>query len=141
MECGIAGSEGVTRVPFVQMVLHGTLYYTGDPLNTDGNINYAMLRCAEYGCLPGALLTYRTIGFAQSVYYADACPELAQCYIKLNSSLADLYGERITDHTMISDGVYCTEYGNSSLVYVNYTESDTEINGIRLEAGGFIRIN
>ena len=132
---------GVTSVPLLQIVLHGSVYYAGEPLNYAEDINLALLKCAEYGSVPGALLTYGQLEDGERTYYVDKSPALAEQYTRINTRLADLYSQRITAHGKISEGVYFTEYANTSLVYVNYTEQSVEINGITLNAGDFLRVN
>lgn len=141
MSAKAAFDENITAIPFLQSVLHGTVYYAGEPLNYSGDIDYAALKCIEYGCAPSAVLTYRRTGANSETYYVAQSPKLAKAYEKMNAQLSDLYGKRITGHTKVFDDVYCTQYANNSLVYVNYTNKSVEINGITLEGMDFMRVN
>lgn len=136
-----AFEENTTAIPFLQTVLHGTVYYAGELLNASGDMDYAVLKCVEYGCLPSAVITYRAVRSDYDTYYVTQCPKLAKIYEKMNAELSDLYAQRITGHMKVYDGVYCTEYANASLVYVNYTGESVEINGLTLEAMGYMRVN
>lgn len=141
MSAKAAFDENITEIPFLQSVLHGTVYYAGEPLNYSGDVDYAALKCIEYGCVPSAVLTYRRTLGSSETYYVTQSPKLAKVYEKMNAQLSDLYGERITGHTKVFEDVYCTQYANNSLVYVNYTSKSVEINGITLEGMGFMRVN
>lgn len=141
MSAKAAFDENITAIPFLQSVLHGTVYYAGEPLNYSGDIDYAVLKCIEYGCVPSAVLTYRRAGTSSETYYVTQSPKLAKMYEKMNTKLFDLYGKRITGHTRVFEDVYCTQYANNTLVYVNYTNKSVEINGITLEAMDFMRVN
>ena len=131
----------VTAIPFLQLVLHGSVYYAGEPLNFSGDLEYSVLKCVEYGCMPSAVLLYRSVRGDYITYYVTQCPRLAEIYERMNYELSDLFARRITGHTKVDEGVYCTEYGNTSLVYVNYTSSSVEINGLTLQAMDYMRIN
>ncbi len=136
-----AFEDNTTVIPFLQTVLHGTVYYAGEPLYGSSDADYAVLKCVEYGCMPSAVITYRAVRADYDTYYVTQCPKLARIYEKMNAQLSDLYGQRITGHMKVYDGVYCTEYANVSLVYVNYTNESVEINGLTLEAMGYMRVN
>jgi len=141
ISAGVAYDGNITAIPFLQIVLHGTIYYAGEPLNFSGDLEYSVLKCAEYGCMPSAVLMYRSVRADYITYYVTQSPKLAAIYEKMNAELSDLFAQRITGHTKVQEGVYCTEYGNTSLVYVNYTSSSVEINGLTLEAGDYMRVN
>ncbi len=141
MDTVTAHEDNITAVPFLQIVLHGTLLYAGTPLNFYGDSEFAVLRCVEYGCLPSAVLTYRTAGATYDTYYATQSQYLAAAYEEMDGKLSDLYGQRITGHTKIKTGVYCTEYANTTLVYVNYTDKSVEVSGLTLAPMDYMRVN
>lgn len=45
-------------VPFLQLVLHGIVGYSGEPLNFSENAKTSFLRCVEYGASPAYEWTY-----------------------------------------------------------------------------------
>ncbi len=141
MDTITAHEENITAVPFLQTVLHGTVYYAGTPLNFSGDLNFAILKCIEYGCLPSAVLTYRTVNTGFDTYYASLSQELADAYERMDATLWDLYDKRITGYTKVQKDVYCTEYANTTLVYVNYSDKNVEVSGLTLAPMDYMRVN
>lgn len=142
-----AESEAYESVPFVQMLLHGTVEYTGKPLNlTDPDaLQESLLRSVEFGACPSYLWVYSLpeefASESERLVYEQSINDAVKFYVEVNDALADLRGSRMTDHQELSEGVYMTEYDSSSLVYVNYTGADVTVDGVTVPAGGFIRIN
>lgn len=140
-------------VPFLQLVLHGIVGYSGEPLNFSENAKTSFLRCIEYGASPAYEWTYSdtyadkknksdedstdTVG----VYYENWIASASELYERADAALKDLQAARMTSHSEIMSGVFCTEYDTGAKIYVNYTESDVTVSGITIPAGDFIRIN
>ena len=140
-------------VPFLQLVLHGIVGYSGEPLNFSENAKTSFLRCVEYGASPAYEWTYSdtyadkknksdedstdTVG----VYYENWIASASELYERADAALKDLQTARMTSHSEIMSGVFCTEYDTGAKIYVNYTESDVTVSGITVPAGDFIRIN
>lgn len=140
-------------VPFLQLVLHGIVGYSGEPLNFSENAKTSFLRCVEYGASPAYEWTYSdtyadkknksdedstdTVG----VYYENWIASASELYERADAALKDLQAARMTSHSEIMSSVFCTEYDTGAKIYVNYTESDVTVSGITVPAGGFIRIN
>ena len=140
-------------VPFLQLVLHGIVGYSGEPLNFSENAKTSFLRCVEYGASPAYEWTYsgtyadkknksgedstETVG----VYYENWIASASELYERADAALKDLQASRMTSHSEIMGGVFCTEYDTGAKIYVNYTESDVTVSGITVPAGDFIRIN
>lgn len=140
-------------VPFLQLVLHGIVGYSGEPLNFSENSKTSFLRCVEYGASPAYEWTYSdtyadkknksdedstdTVG----VYYENWIASASELYERADAALKDLQAARMTSHSEIMGGVFCTEYDTGAKIYVNYTESDVTVSGITVPAGDFIRIN
>ena len=70
----------------------------------------------------------------KKLYYDKNINDIVKYYTKANSALSDLRGARMTAHYKVQDGVYCTEYNNSSRVYVNYNDAPVTFNGITVNA-------
>ena len=131
---------GITSVPLLQMIFHGYVRYSCGSLNSYGSFETAALKCAEYGSIPSAMLTYSSSRLDYETCYTVLANDIARFYTKLCSVTGDLGTEKIISHRLVAEGVYCTEYGNSAKVYVNYTYEDIIINGITLSARDFIRV-
>ncbi len=141
-ETGYEQNDGYVSVPFAQMVLHGTADYAFEPINTAVDMQRALLKCVEYGALPSFEWFYRETGdeLLDESYKYDNSINLAAGIYESVSVLNSLRDCRITGHSGIKDGVYLTEYSDGSLVYVNYNETDVEVNDILIGAKDFVVI-
>lgn len=134
-------------VPFVQTVLHGCVNYTSDPLNSYNDYELALLDAVSMGSTLKYTVTY---SFDRDVmnteydflYYTDwskwkdTIIEDITNVEKLYSIISDAY---IIEYTN-SDDVSITNYSNGVTVYVNYTESDIDIENITIPARQFIYV-
>ena len=144
LEVCASKSGAYVSVPFVPLVLHGIVDYTGEPINTGINTEETMLKYVEYGACPHFAWTYEPVtdDANSDIYYYDTTVNSAAVYYqKADSVLNDLRDARMTDHYSVADGIYCTEYDTGSLVYVNYTDENYEILGVTVEARNFTRVN
>ena len=72
--------------------------------------------------------------------YSDWATAAYAFYEKANRALGDIRDSRMTAHYEVQSGVFCTEYGDTS-VYVNYTDEDVTIGGVTVAANDFMRVN
>ena len=137
-----AESSAYVGIPFMQMMLHGITEYSAVGLNSAYDIKTAFLKEVEYGCLPSAdwYCTKFTEELDGKFYYDSNINDIVSYYTKANEVLGDIRAERMTAHYKEQDGVYCTEYDNSTKVYVNYTSTDVVINGIKIPAMDCVKI-
>lgn len=138
----MAESDAYVGIPFMQMMLHGITEYSAVELNSAYDIKTAFLKAVEYGCLPSA--DWYCTKFSEELdgkyYYDSNINDIVSYYTKANEVLGDIRAERMTAHYKEQDGVYCTEYDNSTKVYVNYTSNDVTINGIKIPAMDCVKI-
>lgn len=127
-------SNAYEAVPFAQIVLHGSVLYTGKPVDAGNPLfRYEMLRSIEYGAVPSYELIYSDANiFCYSGYLmTESINDIVGFYEDSSMLLADLADDTITNHRKINkdadgnalSGVYCTTYSDGSSVYVNYTGS------------------
>ncbi len=131
-------------VPFVQLVLHGIVDYSGDPINTSINLDETLLKHIEYGACPHFQWNYEPLSKRTEndiFYYDNTINKAAEFYAEANEILNDLRDARITDHYEVDDGVFCTEYDTGSMIYVNYTNNDFSTLGVVVEARSYLRVN
>lgn len=133
-------STGYSAIPFLQMILHGTVEYTSANLNEmkESEREKAVLKCIEYGAIPSLRMSFDN---DSEYFYDDYTTDALTLYNKFNSVLKDLGSEKITGHKMLQSGLYMTEYNNGSYVYVNYTGKAISYNGITVKAMSFLRVN
>ena len=144
LSTGVSKSGAYTPVPFLQLILHGIADYSGYAINESSNSDETLLRYIEYGACPHYKWNYKAIsgnGESDIYYYDNTINSAADFYAEANTCLYDLRDARMTDHYKVSDGVYCTEYDNGAMIYVNYTDRDATVRGVVVEAGGFLRVN
>ena len=97
-------------VPFMGMVLHGSVEFAGAALNTTGDTSYEILKMIENGANPYFLLSYRNTAelkddplYAEyfSVKYDIWKEDLIKYYTLINEALKDVQTSLIVDHEFI----------------------------------------
>lgn len=133
--CG--ASEGVTEVPVLQTVLHGSVMYGSAYINvTNLSSEDALLKAVEYGAAPSFLFTHDS---ASNLNYNLYTTSAAQLYAQAKK-LLPLMDMKITSHELLVDGVYKITYDYNKVVYVNYNPSVVEVNGVMVSAKDFVVI-
>ena len=98
-------------VPFVGMILHGYVNYSGSPLNYSGTPDYEVLRAIESGANPYYILCYQNTAYMKDdevlsdyygIDYANWYDEILATYKKLNDVLAPLQTYEIVDHQTLT---------------------------------------
>jgi len=137
-------SSAYVSVPFIPLILHGTVAYSSEPINYAEDYQTAMLRAVEYGAMPQFEWCYeKTSSDTQSTDihdYSQWATIAYTFYEKANKALGDLQSRRITSHYKVKNGVYATQYDDTT-VYVNYTAKNVKIHGVTIPAKDFMRIN
>ena len=128
--------DGVTTVPLLQMVLHGSVCYGSEPVNLFENSQDAVLKAVEYGASPSFVFTYDNCDVLDYGVYAT---QTAKYYSSVKRMLP-LMDMKITSHEQVVSGVYKITYDYSKVVYVNYNPSVVEVNGILVSAKDFVVI-
>ena len=134
----VTESDDYRAVPFVEMLLHGAYCYSGEPAVSVDADRLTLLKAVEYGCAPyfswtGSLRSDRC--------YESFLPVCASFCTRAAAELGDLAALRITDHNVIADGVYCTEYGSGIRVYVNYNNYSVAVGTISVPPYDYIRVD
>ncbi len=145
MACSRTQSDVYKSVPFVQIILHGIVEFSYDRINVYSDSKKAVLRCVEYGAVPGYVLTDDVLVDDEKyteIFAVDSwINSMFDTYSSAGNVLNDLRGSRITNHYEVSEGVYCTEYESTTRIYVNYTEEPVTVSGITVEPMSFFRVN
>ncbi len=131
------GQPGVTVVPVLQMVLHGSVIYGSMPMNVSNlSPDDVLLKCVEYGCVPSFLFTHSA---DTGISYSSYATRTVKLYSKAKQ-MNPLMKMKITSHEKVTDGVYKITYDYAKIVYVNYNPSVVEVNGVMISAKDFIVI-
>ncbi len=126
----------ITSVPLLQMVIHGSVVYGGEPVNaTKGGWN-AVLKSIEYGAVPSFLFTYEE---CNDLSYGAYATQTAQYYSKVKS-LKAVQNLPMTSHEKLLNGVYKVTYGYNKVVYINYNKSVVTVDGLLLSPQDFILV-
>lgn len=97
-------------IPFMGMVLHGFIQFSGTPINMEGNIDYAFLKAIENGASVNFILAYQNttvlkenVRLSQyySVRYDIWFDDVVSIYNELNTLLSEVQLETIVDHEFI----------------------------------------
>ena len=97
-------------VPFVGFVLHGSVDFTGEPLNMEGDIDYSLLKALENGASIYFTVAYEnanelkeseTYNKYYSVSFENWKDEIESNYEKLNGALCDLQTALLDSHEFI----------------------------------------
>lgn len=128
-------------VPFVQMVLHGLVDYTGAAVNLGGITQTEILdMISTGGQLKCALISASADAVVNTQLDDLYCAEYAACARQLK----ELYGKVAAVHRAVSDArmiayardgqTACTGYDNGVRVVVNYGDSPAEFEGRTVQA-------
>lgn len=98
-------------VPFIGVVLHGYMNFTGTPLNMEGDVNYAKLKTIENGASPYFTLSYQNTHLLKednnlseyySIRYDIWYDDVVEIYNELNMAMKDVQDKIITDHQFLA---------------------------------------
>lgn len=137
-----------TKVPFYQIALHGSVNYTGSPINISSDYISEILRCAEYGsglnftfmAEDTLILQDTTYTGYYAAYYENWREELGSIITRFQEETSGLNRERIIGHECIDENVYVTTFGDGSRVYVNYSEDDYSGSGVKVPGRDYLVI-
>ena len=130
-------TEYYTAVPFIPAVLHGSLVYAGEPLNTSSVSAVNFLKAVEYGAVPHYLWCFDE---SSDKYYEYSVNEAVEFCLRAKAELSDLMSERITGHEKLADGVYCTSYESGARVFVNYNNYSVIMGDVSVMPYDYLRI-
>ena len=128
-------------VPFLQLVLSGSMTMYAPYANQSFYTDIDVLRCIEYNAYPSFLLT----GADSTALRDTACEEYfstcfndwkgmaATIYHTVDEVLSHVAGEQMLSHRVLAEGVVRVQYP-SGYVYVNYTQQAVTVDGITVDA-------
>jgi hypothetical protein len=133
------------EVPFLGILLHGYMNYTGEAINMAGDYEYTLLKTIENGANPYFVLAYKNIselkknGYSKyyAVEYSVWKDTIIKEYKKLNEVLAPVQDQIITNHEILQERVVRVSYENGTEVYLNYNNFAVTVNGLEIPAMGF----
>ncbi len=134
-----------TKIPFYQMVVHGSISYAGTPDNVARNSEEAFLQSVASGASPYFAFITRSdallanTGYAGMWYSLSVAARIPDVTAQIKTALEAaemVQGEEMTGMQWLSETLSCTSYGNGRKIYVNYGEKDVMIDGMDIPARG-----
>lgn len=124
-------------VPFLQLVLNGTMEVYGPYVNFSFYTDADVLRMIDYNVFPSFALThdpsYELISTPLSNFYSTEYTNydtmIKNVYSRLNSIYSTLNGARWIDRVVRANGVIMNTYEGGQKVYINYTSSSVNLDG------------
>lgn len=132
-------------IPFCQMVLHGSVVYTGDHGNLSSDYSRQLLKWLEYGYLPSFELTAcdsetlknTNCSSLYSSQYRSNEERLKKAYELHEAALSKVADAYITEHTALETGLVQVKYSNGYTVIINYTNQQKQLGDHSVAAGGY----
>ena len=129
------------EVPFLSMVLKGTLPMYSDYVNFEANKDEFMLQMIEAGVYPSFYLTYKDsselIYTNSSDLYStqyDTYKDIIVTYDHIFSELSQLTeGSYIVAHEKPQNQTTKVTYDNGVVIYINYNEAPVTIDGVQVD--------
>ncbi len=131
-------------VPFIGVVLHGSVSFAGEPLNMEGDLQYAILKAIENGASPYFILSARNTQalkdyFDLSQYYSIRYDiwkkDIADVYDSLNDALFDVQDKYITNHEFLTGSrIPDSDEFEADILNEYYADLENERNAVELLA-------
>ena len=134
-------------VPFLQMVVHGSITLYAPAANENGMSTGDALRCIEYGQYPSFVITgsdnYTLKDSALTGVYSSCWDTLesdvARMALTVKEALNGLESTRVISHDALGTGTVRVTYENGTRIYVNYGTVNAEADGYTVPARGYLR--
>lgn len=129
-------------VPFMQIVLHGSMDCFSDYLNQGAFSRSNILHLIEYGQYPAFLISQEdnyslrnsVMYDVYSTQYDTWVADVKATWVEINAVLLPVANAQIINHTVLAEGFVCMEYDNGYAVYVNYTLDPVTRNEVTVPA-------
>ena len=135
------------EIPFLGIVLHGYMQYTGEAINLAGDYEYTLLKTIENGGNAYFVIAYdkdkisqlKINGYSQyyAVEYGIWKDRIIEEYQTLNRVLAPLQDHTIVSHEILDNRVVKVGYDNGTLIYLNYNNFGVTVDDLNIPAMGF----
>ena len=113
-------------------------------INLADDSETAFLKSLEYGAIPSYEWYCSKTGKSEldeKYSYENQLNSAAEKYQTADAILGNLRNARMTAHYKVQDGVYCTEYNNSIIIYFNYNDTAVTVNSLTVEPKSAMRVN
>lgn len=136
-------------IPFYQMVLHGYISYSTEPINLSNDPEMQLLKAVETGSsLAFCFMNEENHVFKDTKYnyifsghYNTWLNMLEEFYNRVRDVQNNTSNSIIVGHERLSNNLYKTTFENGSTVYVNYGVKDSSVDGVVVGGKDFVYIN
>ncbi len=141
--------EADYAVPFLSMVLHGSVDYSTAAINLSGDPETELLKAVENGAGLYFELAYQNASKLKdttqmnlySVDYSIWKDTMIAYYQRADAVLGDLSGEAMVKHEYVQEDVAVVTYSSGARIAVNYTAQEVAVDGQPVPAEDFRRLN
>lgn len=136
------------EVPFFQLVVHGSIPYTGSPYNlsTYTDARQYVLKLIEYGAspyfawfnAPNHVVKETDYNHLYAANYEQWMDLAAEIYTEVSQVNQSFTGRPMIAHESLSEGVFRTTYEGGRYVIVNYNDSPVEVDNHTVEALSYV---
>lgn len=132
-------------IPFLQMVLHGSVVYTSIPLNASGDLEEEKLKLLEYGYTPFFRLTYSDskkliftdFNYLFSTEYHKWIETATQLVQELEKISPELHKASILRHEQLGPELAAVTYSCGVQIILNYADHPQKVNDVSIEAKSY----
>lgn len=123
------------EVPFIGIVLHGSVDFSGPAINLSGDYQYNLLKAIENGATVSFTLSYdntsvlKSSGYSNyySIQFSIWFDDLIETYSELNEVLKNVRTSFIVGHEEVEDRVIEVTYDNGVKFLLNYNNVEVEL--------------
>lgn len=136
-----------TTIPFRQLVLNGLTACTTKDVNMSSeSADYYILQAVELGVTPKFTLTAGSVdvlkdgpySWLYSTEYETLKETIDRVYGAVEAAFDVIGTARISNHTILGENVFCTEYENGARVITNYNLTEAEADGQKIGALSYV---
>jgi len=126
-------------VPLYQMIVHGSVPYSGKSVNTYYDAEYEKLQAIELGYVPTYQLCYKLPKYSSGYVsvYEHVRDELISLFNEYNENLACVAGAAMTHHSRAGDIAHVM-YDNGVEIYLNYGNTAAQCDAGEIPAKDYI---
>lgn len=130
------------EVPFLSMVLKGILPMYAEYVNFEANKTENFLNMVESGAYPSFYVTwensskliYTNSADLYSLEFDSYADTIAEYDAELRALAEKTGNAHITGHEVVAEGCVRVSYSNGVVIYVNYTQSPWNVDGLTVDA-------
>jgi len=125
-------------VPFLPILLCGSVDYSGPSINLAKDSAQAFLRSVACGACPA--YTWTAAHGDGRLDFERHLEDAIGAHTRASAALSNLRGERIVSYRVVEPGVTETRYSSDTVIYVNFTAAPKQIESFIIPPHDFVRV-